>query len=95
MPLNKSTPLIYACAYFVAITLSLSLIIGALALLLEDEIGKKLLSLVVVVVAVIAIYFLNARYFNIVQVENTLRLKAYLIAAYLLFVGIIIGRLNT
>lgn len=78
-----------------AITLSLSLIIGALALLLEDEIGKKLLSLVVVVVAVIAIYFLNARYFNIVQVENTLRLKAYLIAAYLLFVGIIIGRLNT
>ncbi len=87
---NKSTPLIYAGAYFVAITLIFTLIIGVLVLLFEDGIGKKLLGAVVVVVAVIATYYLNTKYFNKVQVENALKLKVYLITAYLVIAGIII-----
>jgi len=86
---NKSTPLIYSAAYFVAITLSLSLIIGVLVVLFEDGIGKIFFGAVAVVVAVIAIYLLNTKYFNKVQIENTLKLKVYLIAAYLVFVGVI------
>ena len=75
---KETTAVIYSIYYFIAILLIYVLFTGV-ALLFEDVILKKIIGLFLAVSSAATIYTLNIKYFNKTHIQNTLKLKLYVL----------------